>query len=175
MYILPERLREEFKQLFGELMVEPTPEELLGKVKNRSPIVCVGDMVTYTLWKANVHMDLAVVDFSTGRRKFPLADTIRDIQSDRKKVKNQAGQISEEAYNILRKELKGKFPKERPLIIEVDGEEDLLLLPAIRYSPDSAILFYGQPGEGMVAVIPNTELKNQINEYLGEMEEFKWK
>ena len=63
------------------------------------------------------------------------------------------------------------FPIEPTLVIEVDGEEDLLLMPAVLHAPPGAVLFYGEPGEGLVAVYPDDKLKEKMMHFLGMMED----
>jgi len=51
-----------------------------------------------------------------------------------------------------------------PVMIEVDGEEDLAALPAIVAAPDGASVVYGQPGEGMVRVAVTPESRAEARE-----------
>ena len=44
------------------------------------------------------------------------------------------------------------FKLTKPVRIIVNGEEDLLTVPACIYSPDNHMLLYGQPNEGIVSV-----------------------
>ena len=41
---------------------------------------------------------------------------------------------------------------EKPARVLIDGEEDLLAIPAIEAAPLGSALYYGQPGEGVVVV-----------------------
>jgi len=43
----------------------------------------------------------------------------------------------------------------------VDGEEDLLALPAIIHAPRGSILYYGQPNKGLACVIVTNEKKHE--------------
>lgn len=46
--------------------------------------------------------------------------------------------------------------------IVVNGEEDLLTLPAILLASPKSCVIYGQPNEGLVALLPTHELKTRI-------------
>jgi uncharacterized protein (UPF0218 family) len=60
------------------------------------------------------------------------------------KVRNPAGTLTDELMEAL------KLPT--PLRIEVEGEEDLATLACGMLLPEGAVILYGQPGEGVVAV-----------------------
>ena len=51
----------------------------------------------------------------------------------------------------------------------IDGEEVLLALPVIAFLPEDTVVFYGQPGEGMVVVNSDESRQNakRILEQLG--------
>lgn len=135
-------------------------------------MVCVGDMVTFTLGEMGLHLDVGVVDYKTCRTPFEEADVIRGLFGHRKRVCNEAGTISDEAYGTIKEAMGYEFPLDPPLLIEVEGEEDLLLIPVVMYAPDNAVLLYGQPGEGMVVVRPEEGLRKKMASYLETMEEY---
>jgi len=53
----------------------------------------------------------------------------------------------------------------------VEGEEDLLAIPAILESPDKAIIVYGQPSEGLVVVTASPDIKREVREMMNRMSE----
>ena len=63
------------------------------------------------------------------------------------RVKNPAGTISNSLILALKKCIKRKKGW-----IEIGGEEDLAVLPALAYAPLGRTLLYGQPNEGIVWV-----------------------
>jgi len=52
----------------------------------------------------------------------------------------------------------------------VNGEEDLLVLPACIFAPENAIVLYGQPNEGLVIVKITPEIRNKAQSLLDLME-----
>jgi hypothetical protein len=52
--------------------------------------------------------------------------------------------------------------------LEVQGEEDLLALPVLAYYPEDAVLFYGQPNEGLV-VVSSKKAREKAREILRGM------
>jgi uncharacterized protein (UPF0218 family) len=56
-------------------------------------------------------------------------------------------------------------------VIFVDGEEDLLAIPAILESPDNAFIVYGQPSQGLVVVTASPVTKHEVKEMMSRMTE----
>jgi GTP-dependent dephospho-CoA kinase len=146
-YNLPEDLRATLAKPLGRLF---TVEELGGRefrelVMDSSFVVSVGDRVTETLGAMGRPPDVQIVDGMERRKKrtppeMPYARLIE--------VENPAGTLTEEAIEGVRSAVSGT----KPVRVLVDGEEDLVAIPAIAFAPESTIVFYGQPGEGIVAV-----------------------
>jgi uncharacterized protein (UPF0218 family) len=81
------------------------------------------------------------------------------------RVKNPAGTITQDAIQGVREAFEGK----KPARVHVDGEEDLLAVIAIVMAPYSAVVFYGQPGVGIVAVKVNANSRLRSQEVLERM------
>ena len=171
MYTLPDHLREQYKIRLGTLIPEPKKEVMTTTVEGRIPVVCIGDMVTYTLLNLNIHIDVAVVDYRTCRGGFAFSEQIRAMTNNKIKINNGAATISDEGYETIKRALESSFPMEPTLLIEVDGEEDLLLMPAVVHAPPSAVLFYGEPDKGLVAVYPDDRIKDMMINFLRMMED----
>jgi uncharacterized protein (UPF0218 family) len=82
------------------------------------------------------------------------------------RVKNPAGTITDEAVSAVERALSGG---ERVGLI-VEGEEDLLALPAVLYAPLNSLVVYGQPYEGVVVVRVTQEKKDEVAQTLKVME-----
>ena len=54
-------------------------------------------------------------------------------------------------------------------MIFVDGEEDLLAIPAVLESPDNALVVYGQPSEGLVVVTVSPQTKSDVRKIMNRM------
>ncbi len=61
------------------------------------------------------------------------------------------------------------FEKKDSTKIFVDGEEDLITLAVITTAPNGTLVVYGQPGEGMVFVEVDDDIKDKVNNFLEEM------
>ena len=60
--------------------------------------------------------------------------------------------------------------REKEVVMIVEGEEDLLTLPAIVESPDDAFVVYGQPSQGLVVVTATAPKKRKILEMMNAMQ-----
>ena len=114
-------------------------------------------------------MAVAVVDYRREREALPAHQeaAIRGIKAKTYRAKNPAGNISREAeealVNAFRNARSGGSSR-----VEIDGEEDLLLLPCVLLADDTALLFYGQPKEGIVMVVANDASKRHMANALAE-------
>jgi uncharacterized protein (UPF0218 family) len=130
--------------------------------KNKpSKLTTVGDVVSRETLAAGIQVGLRIVDQMTLRKKInPIAIKAERIYS----VKNPAGVVTMEAWDTIKQAL-----KDREALILVDGEEDLLAIPAVLESPDNALVVYGQPSEGLVVVTASDEKKIEVRKIMDRM------
>jgi uncharacterized protein (UPF0218 family) len=157
---LPDALRSELKEPVGPIYTDP--QVLCEEVG--TPIVTVGDVVTNHLLSVTIP-HVAVVDGLTKRTSL---DEPIDLSSfdQRIAVENPAAALSEELLEALREAL----DTSAATVIVVDGEEDLVTLPAVVASPPGASVIYGQPDEGMVLATVDAELTAEMQDLLSRME-----
>ncbi|MFC6716396.1 GTP-dependent dephospho-CoA kinase family protein [Natrialbaceae archaeon GCM10025810] len=155
---LPDDLRGELKDPLGP--IETDAAILLEGVSG--PVIAVGDVVTYHLRRAGLDPDVALVDGRTKREA--VDEEIREVAlgGSTLEVTNPPAVITEAVIGAL---LEGLEDVE-PTTIFVDGEEDLVALPAIVAAPDGASVVYGQPDEGMVHVIVDEEVRAEMRALL---------
>ncbi|MDA4120903.1 MAG: GTP-dependent dephospho-CoA kinase family protein [Thaumarchaeota archaeon] len=125
-------------------------------------VITVGDRVTETIGGLGRTPDIQVVDGKENRKKREPPDVpyVRLIR-----VENPAATLTSEAINGVRSAFVGK----KPVRVMVEGEEDLMAIPVIAMAPVSAVVFYGQPGEGIVAVKADGRSKSRNRTILSEM------
>jgi cytidyltransferase-like protein len=156
--VMPESMRADLGKPIGKVIKRWIPGQ--ARSDNRM-IITVGDIVTKTLLDAGKTPFLAIIDGKVGRQ--PFDETLKRIQLQKVKplrFKSGPGYISREAMKAIRDcFLHSSFSILHSVIL-IDGEEDLLVLPAIVYAPIGARIYYGQPGEGLVEVAV-TEAKKQ--------------
>jgi len=160
---LPKEMRGELKEPLGDVVAEADRERL----NNKGRIVAVGDMVTYHLLEAGFTPDVAVVDGKTEREE--VDEEIVECWSALPvvaRVENEPATVSREVVDALRDAL----DDDNRSLIEVEGEEDLVVLPAIVLASDGDMVLYGQPGEGMVYVEVNDEMRVRALDMLRRMD-----
>lgn len=146
-YKLPEEMRAELAEPLGRVYSgeEVSGREFARLVRQTSMAVTVGDRVTETLGALGRVPEVQVVDGAERRskREPPEVPYGRLL-----KVKNPAGTITAAAIDGMRDAFGGR----KPVRVLVEGEEDLLAMLAVALGPVASTVFYGQPGEGVVAV-----------------------
>ncbi|MHA1109489.1 MAG: GTP-dependent dephospho-CoA kinase family protein [Promethearchaeota archaeon] len=165
-------------------LFEGSIEENIPKVKkyfeNNSifnpKIICVGDVVSnaflsdpeLTTWSM-----LCIVDEKTKRGRFEIDATILDF--NRIQLTNPAGLITQSSIQTIKRILTTNIKS----IIIVDGEEDLLALPSIIFSPQNSFVLYGQPSitdldtsipAGLVMIPVNSSTQKQVQDLLDQFE-----
>ena len=163
-YRLPEELRTRLAAPMGTVYSseEAKGPEFEKLVKSAAMTITVGDRVTDTLGAMGRTPEVQVVDGVERRvkRAVPTVPYARLIR-----VKNPAGMLTEGAIEGMKKAYLGR----KPVWIQVDGEEDLMAMLAIAMAPVSAVVFYGQPGVGVVAVKADAIAKSRNRAILAQM------
>ena len=162
---LPEKIREQFKSPLGILLPEKNADKqhIQNYLTDNSYIVTVGDKTTEKLIEFEIIPSLQIVDGQEKRvkREPPKLENVTTITCD-----NPAATIADSSIDVIKK----AFKLEPPVRILVNGEEDLLVLPVCVHAPENAVVFYGQPNEGLVVVKVNQEIRNKTQELLDLME-----
>jgi uncharacterized protein (UPF0218 family) len=164
-YILTPSLRRKLKKPLGRLFpaMDVRGEEFLSLVAGSSFVVTVGDRVTETLQETTGRSpDVFVVD---GMERRSAREIPRIAHGSTLTAKNPAGRITKAALGAMKK----AFAGEKPVMVLIDGEEDLLTIPAVIDAPLGAVVFYGQPMEGVVAVEVDERAKAIARDVLRKM------
>ena len=151
------------------LLLPGTPTETMPKLKvliqqrKHSKVTTVGDVVSRETLAAGIQVSLRIVDQMTLRKRINPVE----MKAERTyKVRNPAGVVTKEAWDAIREAM-----KVREALILVEGEEDLLAIPAVLESPDNALVVYGQPSEGLVVITASAEKKSEVRKILDRMTE----
>jgi uncharacterized protein (UPF0218 family) len=137
--------------------------KVLVQQSKPSKVTTVGDVVSRETLAAGIKVSLRIVDQMTLRKRISPVE----IKAERTyRVRNSAGVITREAWDAIKEAL-----KDREAVIFVDGEEDLLAIPAVLESPDNALVVYGQPSEGIVVVTASPQTKTEVRKIMDRMTE----
>jgi uncharacterized protein (UPF0218 family) len=165
---LKSELRQELKNPLG-LLLKGTPEDTMKQlsliIEREQPeiIVAVGDVVSRNMLKAGIRPHIIIIDGKVMREPKKTFNT-----QDRKRItlENPAGTIVPQAWMTVEEALS----QGKPVVMIVDGEEDLLTLVAVSKAPKGSLVVYGQPNEGVVAVNVNDTAKHKVNLIIRAME-----
>jgi hypothetical protein len=147
LYVLTDHLRVVLKEPLGTLVPneERTRSRLAPLVSD--PLVLVGDVTASVMTGMGFVPDLILVDNHTKRGKEIPALMVSP--SRRIKVESAAGMLSGELFEAIEDAVKSIVvdgeEMDGPILIEVEGEEDLSTLAAIKLLPDGGTVVYGQP------------------------------
>ena len=136
--------------------------EFLDCLLSSPLVISVGDRVTESLHALGRTPDVQVVDEVERRVKRAAPDVpfVRLLRAA-----NPAGTITLGAIQAVTSALEGV----KPARVLIDGEEDLLAIPAIEAAPVGSSLYYGQPGEGVVMVLIDEGAKASVKRTYARM------
>lgn len=118
-------------------------------------VISVGDVVTKNLLQKGISPKLSIVDYKVERK--PVDHTYDSAGFNLVLTAiNPPGKITSDSWRQVERGLKrGK------VLLEIDGEEDLLVLPVLAMARKGSVVFYGQPEDGVVAI----EADDKVKEY----------
>jgi cytidyltransferase-like protein len=174
---MPDDLGAELKDPMGTLYEGPedTPEvavrAALEAVPTFSPcLVAVGDVTVQALLEADWVPHVGLIDGMTKREVW---DGEIDESAFAGKIgcDNPAGQLTPTLLECLDLALEFTFSGEGgPVLIEVEGEEDLAPILVHLLAPLGTAVLYGQPGKGVVLRITDEAAKAQCRALLDRFE-----
>lgn len=171
MLILKEKMRSEFKKPFGKLY--PSLDDLLGRlnhhIQKKDLIISVGDVTTKNLLDMGIIPDIGIVDNKIARK--PSKHKI-DYDTIVLRAENPPGTITKKLWEAIEKGFELVAGTKDHVLIIVDGEEDLSVVPCVLTSPQNTIILYGQPEEGVVLVEAD-KVRNMMKDLIKKFEEVK--
>lgn len=153
-YFLPAKLRKELKRVWG-VSIFGTKREVgrkyqkIIKEKKFKRTITVGDYCSL-----NLPSDVKIFDGKIERKK------VKKTPPFSLQVSNPSGTIQKKAWRIVAKAIRDKKN------ILVEGEEDLLAIPAVLLSPPKCAVIYGFPKKGVCLVETSSKVKKEIKELL---------
>ncbi len=171
LYMLTDHLRVLLKTPLGELV--PNEERTTKRLSDMigTPLVLVGDITASVMTEMGFVPQLILVDNHTKRGKKIPAIMVKPFRTV--KVKNPAGMLTGELFKVIDDAINEIVPGtigDGPILIEVEGEEDLSTLAAIKLLPNGSTVVYGQPDSGLVVVTVDGKVRRKVEEMLREME-----
>ncbi|MFQ6064287.1 MAG: GTP-dependent dephospho-CoA kinase family protein [Candidatus Bathyarchaeia archaeon] len=152
------------------MLIQGPPTETMKRLKQLideekpSILISVGDVVSKNMMENGIQPKVLIVDNKVMRKR------IKPIQvkvDQTLYLKNLPGTLNDEAWNVVRRALN----KEEMTRVLVDGEEDLVTLVAVLCAPENALVVYGQPHEGIVAVRVTDQKKEHVRQIVEAMKQ----
>ncbi|NHJ31628.1 MAG: DUF359 domain-containing protein [Asgard group archaeon] len=173
-YILPEEMRSELKKPLGELITKEPTLKLIKIIQKENPpiIIFVGDFCVEDALKHGLTPDISIMD------GLNLREPYHEISIHNAKVinsNNPPAKITVESWMKIAQAIKQqiqstekKIPKE-PIVLLINGEEDLLVFPAVLEAPENSFVVYGQPHEGIVLIKVTMNAKFKFKKLIERM------
>ena len=147
------------KEPFGVLIKDDdiNKESLNQEIGRAHKIITVGDTTTEKLVSLGYIPDISVVD---GKEKRIKKHKIFEYPTDKiLHFENKPGELDEQIIAEILQLTQSKLESKIQFIIE--GEEDLVALPFLMFSPDDWVICYGQPYHGLVIVHVNEDSRSR--------------
>ena len=153
---------DDFRKPFGKLVKNKKElKKELEKLKWKK-LVCVGDFSSLAAREAGFMPDISIIDGKIERKKIEKKLTDKIQAPIILKAKNPAGTITKDSWEAV----KLSFCYNPPVKIIIQGEEDLLLLPACFFAPQGSVIIYGLWNKGGVIIKTGKSIKRKVNSYL---------
>jgi hypothetical protein len=162
---LPENLRDELKIPLGTLIKndDTKKSQIIKKIHAENVVITIGDATSELLINMGLIPFLQIVDGKEKRHERELPIDISLVTNLH--CVNPAGELTQESIDIIKK----SFSSKPPVRIIVDGEEDLLVIPACIFAPENCAIIYGQPNEGIVIVQVTNEIREKVQNIVNLM------
>ncbi len=160
--VLPDSMRSELTKPFGMVLADGNTESVI-RGDHDALVISVGDKTTKRLVENGLVPTLVILDMQVERQPYIWDKEMWDrLPKDKKEYASGPGYIS----MAVDKEMKTWAIQKAKRLLVIDGEEDLLVLPSIVHAPVGAIVYYGQPGVGMVRVVVTKKKKEMVRALL---------
>ncbi len=163
---LPDNLREELRKPLGKVFSDVVAfREAPAK---SIMIITVGDIVSRSLEEEGITPDVKIVDFRSRRKDLlEVSRVVRNRPRRNSQITNHPGTINKLASESIQIAIKNFLKLYEKQTIVIDGEEDLLALPAILLAPLNSLVLYGHFELGIIAVTVTEEEKAEVKKLVG--------
>ncbi|XOB41310.1 MAG: DUF359 domain-containing protein [Candidatus Nealsonbacteria bacterium] len=157
-YYLPEKLKPELKKIWGTAIFGKNNEvfkkcQKFIKEKGFKKVITVGDYCSLAL-----PSDVKIFDGKIKR------EPVENILPFSLECSNPAGVINAEVWQIVDQAIK----EEKNIFVE--GEEDLLVIPAVLLSEKGTAIIYGLPDKGIGIIESSEKVKKDLKDLLEKFE-----
>jgi len=159
-YVLPQTIRAELQSPMGSVTTDM--QTILASLDPQTMLIAVGDIVAASAMKAGRTADINIIDGRTRRHLLEPDDAVSFEKLYKRATNNPAGIITYDAANSVKEAITDFETTHAEQLIVVSGEEDLLAIPAILFSPLDSVVVYGQFDVGIVVIHVTEQSKKHI-------------
>ncbi len=168
MLILKKEMRAEFKKPVGTLFSSISDaKDIINSLGNKSLIISIGDVTTRNMLDEGITPDVGIVDNMIERQPSDYEICYDNVTL---KTKNPPGTITDQMWKTIKEGFSLVEKAGYNVLIVVDGEEDLSAIPCMVMAPPGSIIFYGQPGKGVI-LCEVDEIKEKAENLIKKLEE----
>jgi uncharacterized protein (UPF0218 family) len=160
--LLKNESRKKFKKPFGKIY--PTLNDINKSLLENHFIISIGDETTNNLLNADIIPKIGIIDNIIERKTSKHSIEYNAITLN---TVNPPGTITDELHATIQKSF--DIAQGSNVLIVVDGEEDLAVIPCVLMAPEGSLILYGQPGEGVV-LVETDKVKKTAKEMLDNFE-----
>jgi cytidyltransferase-like protein len=128
-------------------------------------VIAVGDIVSISLMQAGLTPDIQIIDYQSQRKDVSHLHTTTDADQS---YRNSPGKIHKTSALALKRAITRFMKGKQSESLIINGEEDLLAMPAILYAPLGSYVLYGQFNQGIVILVVTEEYKQEISRLLSQ-------
>ncbi|MEK7109764.1 MAG: pantetheine-phosphate adenylyltransferase [Patescibacteria group bacterium] len=167
---MPESLRPTLQKPLGKVF--KTTKQLLRCIDTSKHImiIAVGDIIVDSLLKSGLEPDVKIIDFKSRRKPIKKDTLIKDSLYKDCLYLNNPGTINLKTAEVLKQMIRSNIVHPKGVQSEswlvIDGEEDLLALPAILFAPLNSLVLYGHWQYGIIAVKVDEEIKKKVKKII---------
>lgn len=135
--------------------------------------ITVGDVVTKTCNDLSFKQKISVIDFHVGReKKFVNLSELGFVGDEQVlTADNPAGSLTPSLFRCAH-QIFHMLKTQKRIVVKVNGEEDLAVLPMLLACPLGFIILYGQPNQGVVKITVSEEKKTEIFRMVSHFDQY---
>jgi len=168
---LPEELRPVLRKPFGKIIKNLDDYKKISTSNNL--IIAVGDIVVSNFMQIGFQPNLSIIDFKTQRQPITDKNVLKFLPPPDTITINEPSTVGRDSAAVLNSILRKSIAENKKYTIEIDGEEDLLAVPAILLSPLESIVVYGIREVGGIMVRVTEEKKEEVKRIVAKFDILK--
>ncbi|WP_295722699.1 GTP-dependent dephospho-CoA kinase family protein [uncultured Methanobrevibacter sp.] len=162
---ITEELIRDLKTPLGDLYAEF--DDALDLISSSNFLISVGDYTLNKLLSHNIYPNIGIIDNRIQRNA---CDSNLDHTNNILHAVNPPGTITDDLWATIEFAIKHSINDGEKYLIDVEGEEDLAVLPVILLAPEDTTVLYGQPNEGLV-LLNAGDLKEKGQRFINDFKE----